>query len=132
MTAPLSATRETVFITHAAPEDNEFALWLSSQLAMAGYCVWIDRRRLRGGDDTWDEIDRVLRNEAIKQVVVFTEHVGKSGVKKELGIGDVVGKRLKDPKFMIPIASAPSHTAMRHLNSFATTSSTATLTGTIA
>ena len=100
--SPLTA-RETVFITHAAPEDNEFALWLSSQLAMAGYRVWIDRRRLRGGDDTWDEIDRVLRNECIKQVIAFSEHIGKPGVKKELGIGDVVSKRLSDSKFMIPI-----------------------------
>jgi hypothetical protein len=91
------------FITHAAPEDNEFALWLSSKLAMAGYRVWIDSRRLRGGADFWDEIDRVLRNEAIKQIVVFTTHVGKPGVKKELAIGEVMRKKLADPNFIIPI-----------------------------
>ena len=50
--------RTTVFVTHAAPEDNEFALWISSKLALSGYRVWVDRRRLRGGDDFWDEIDR--------------------------------------------------------------------------
>jgi hypothetical protein len=44
--------------------------------------VWVDRRRLRGGDDALDEIDRVLRTESIKQVVVFTRHIGKAGVKK--------------------------------------------------
>jgi hypothetical protein len=92
-----------VFVTHAAPEDNEFALWLSSKLAMAGYGVWVDRRRLRGGDDSWSEIDRVLRNEAIKQIVVFTKHIGKPGVQKELAIGDVVRRELNDPAFMIPI-----------------------------
>ena len=27
--------RTTVFVTHAAPEDNEFALWISSKLAGA-------------------------------------------------------------------------------------------------
>lgn len=95
--------RTTVFVTHAAPEDNEFALWLSSKLALAGYRVWVDRRRLRGGDDFWDEIDHVLRNDAIKQIVVFTSHVTKPGVKKELAIGDIVKKRLHDPKFTIPI-----------------------------
>jgi len=50
-------TRDTVFVTHAAPEDNDFALWLSSKLAIAGYRVWVDKQRLRGGDDFWSEID---------------------------------------------------------------------------
>jgi hypothetical protein len=98
--------RELLFITHAAPEDNEFALWLSSKLAMAGYRVWIDRRRLRGGSDFWDEIERVLRNEALKQIVVFTEGVRKDGVKKELAIGDAVRKKISDPKFMIPVRNS--------------------------
>jgi hypothetical protein len=45
----------------------------------------------------------VLRNSAIKQVVVFTRFITEPGVKKELAIGDVVKARLKDPKFVIPI-----------------------------
>lgn len=95
--------RTTVFITHAAPEDNDFALWLSSKLATAGYRVWVDKQRLRGGDDFWDEIDRILRNDAIKQIVVFTTNCAKAGVKRELAIGSIVAQRLSDPKFMIPI-----------------------------
>ena len=74
--------RDLIFISHAAPEDNEFALWLSSKLAIAGYRVWIDRKRFRGGVDMWDTIERVLRNNALKQIVVFTEYVRKDGVKK--------------------------------------------------
>jgi hypothetical protein len=65
--------------------------------------VWVDRQRLRGGDDFWDDIDRVLRNESIKQVVVFSRHVSKPGVKQELAIGGIVARRLDDPKFMIAI-----------------------------
>jgi len=104
-------TRDTVFVTHAAPEDNDFALWLSSKLAIAGYRVWVDKQRLRGGDDFWSEIDRMLRNEAVKQIVVFTENASKPGVKKELAIGAIVAARLNDPKFMIPIrADAVSFT----------------------
>src|SRR5258707_13997917 len=95
--------RTTVFVTHAAPDDNEFALWLSSKLAMAGYRVWIDRRRLHGGADFWDEINTVLRNEARKQIVAFSKNVGKPGVKKELAIGDVMRRTRDDPKFIIPI-----------------------------
>lgn len=90
-------------MSHAAPQDNEFALWISSKLTTAGYQVWIDRRRLRGGDDFWDEINRVLRAETIKQIVVFTPHVTKPGVKKELAIGDIMRGQLQDPGFMIPI-----------------------------
>jgi hypothetical protein len=103
--APAPQPRTTVFVTHAAPDDNEFALWLSSKLATAGYHVWVDRRRLRGGADAWDEINTVLRNQAIKQIVVFTAHIGKPGVKKELAIGDVMRKKLGDPGFLIPIRS---------------------------
>jgi hypothetical protein len=95
--------RQTIFVTHAAPEDNDFALWLSSKLAIAGYRVWVDKKRLRGGDDFWSESDRMLRHEAVKQVVVFTENASKPGVKKELAIGGIVANRIKDPKFMIPI-----------------------------
>lgn len=97
------STRNLVFISHAAPEDNEFAVWLAAKLTMAGYGVWIDRRRLRGGDDFWDEIDRVLRTRVIKQVVVFTRHVSKPGVKKELAIGEIMKGRLRDDHFMIPV-----------------------------
>ena len=102
----ITPPRELLFITHAAPEDNEFALWLSSKLAMAGYRVWIDRRRLLGGADFWDEIERVLRNEAVKQIVVFSDSVRKDGVKKELAIGDAVRKKIADSKFMIPVRSS--------------------------
>jgi hypothetical protein len=70
---------------------------------MAGYRVWVDRQRLRGGEDSWDAIDHVLRHEAVKQVVVFTNHVTKPGVKKELAIGEVMKRKLDDPKFMIGI-----------------------------
>src|SRR5208337_3635785 len=77
--------------------------WLSSKLAIAGYKVWVDLKRLRGGADFWDEIDRVLRNEAIKQIVVFTRNSIKPGVKRELAIGSIVAGRASDPNFMIPI-----------------------------
>jgi hypothetical protein len=102
-TPSMAANPDIVFVTHAAPQDNEFALWLSFKLAVAGYRVWVDRRRLRGGDDSWDEIDRILRHETIKQIIVYTKHVNKPGVKKELAIGDVMRTRLGDPKFMIGI-----------------------------
>lgn len=102
----LHIDRSIVFISHAAPEENEFALWLSSKLALAGYRVWIDRRRLKGGTDTWNEIDHILRNETIKQIVLYGAHMDKRGVKRELGIGDAVARLLDDEQFFIPIRVA--------------------------
>ena len=97
------AIRNIVLITHANPEDNPFSRWLGGRLAAAGYKVWVDLRSLRGGDDFWDVIDQTLRTVAIKQIVVVSPHLGKPGVKKELAIGDAVGRKLNDPSFMIPV-----------------------------
>lgn len=103
---PATATRDVILITHANPEDNAFSRWLGARLAAAGYKVWLDLRSLRGGHDFWDEIDRTLRTVAIKQIVVMSPHLAKPGVKKELAIGDAVGRQLNDPNFMIPVRIA--------------------------
>jgi hypothetical protein len=64
------------------------------QLVLTNYHVWVDRCRLRGGDDFWDEINRVLRTVAVKQIVLFSHNTGKPGVKKELAIGEVMRRNL--------------------------------------
>jgi hypothetical protein len=33
--------RDTLLLSHANPEDNEFTLWLALQLANEGYRVWL-------------------------------------------------------------------------------------------
>lgn len=106
MTIAPTSVRDTILITHANPQDNDFARWLAGRLAVAGYKSWVDVRALRGGDDFWDKIEHVLRNEAIKQIVVVSEHIGKQGVKKELALGDVMRRKLDDPEFMVPIRIA--------------------------
>ena len=106
MTTAPTPVRDTILITHANPEDNRFARWLAGRLTTAGYKVWVDVRALRGGDDFWDKIEHVLRHEAIKQIVVVSEHIGKQGVKKELALGDVMRRKLSDAEFMIPIRIA--------------------------
>ncbi len=96
-------SRDTILITHANPEDNAVAIWLGSRLTMAGYKVWLDVRSLRGGQDFWQIIDTQLKHHAIKQIVLVSGHINKSGVLKELAMGDARGKALGDPEFMIPI-----------------------------
>lgn len=51
--------RETIFISHASPEQNVFTLWLGAKLAAMGYEVWADVLRLKGGDD-WQRNERRL------------------------------------------------------------------------
>ena len=43
--------RDAIFISHANPEDNAFTVWLGARLTAAGYEVWADVLRLRGGQD---------------------------------------------------------------------------------
>src|SRR5688500_15819641 len=84
--------RHTIMITHANPEDNLFSRWLAARLTSAGYAVWVDLRSLTVGEDFWDSIEAELRDRAIKQIVVVSGSVRKPGVKKELALGDFVGK----------------------------------------
>src|SRR5579864_8589235 len=97
------AARDVVLITHANPENNAFSRWLGARLSAAGYKVWVDLRSLHGGDDFWDVIDQTLRAVTLKQIVVVSPHLAKPGVKKELAIGDAVGRELGDAGFMIPV-----------------------------
>ena len=41
-TAPATSQRDTLLLSHANPEDNEFTLWLAFQLANEGYRVLCD------------------------------------------------------------------------------------------
>jgi hypothetical protein len=102
-----SIPRQTLLITHANPEDNTVARWLAARLLTAGYKVWVDLRSLKGGQDFWDEIENQLRHHAIKQIVLVSPDIRKQGVKKELALGDVMGRQLGDPNFMIPVRVAP-------------------------
>ena len=62
--------RNKIFISHATPDDNEFARWLSLQLIGLGYEVWCDVLKLKGGEDFWAEIENEIRNNAIKFLFV--------------------------------------------------------------
>src|SRR5205814_10155783 len=46
--------RDTVFVSHANPEDNTFALWLTLRLGEMGVKVWCDLTKLIGGETFWD------------------------------------------------------------------------------
>ena len=104
-----SQSRTTIFISHATPGDNDFAVWLASRLAMAGYEVWCDQEKLLGGEDFWDEIDTAIRHRTIKFILVMSEKAftdqGKlrNGIQKEVALAGTVGSKHSLENFIVPI-----------------------------
>src|SRR5580698_5842929 len=99
-----SCARSAVFISHANPEDNPFALWLGAKLAALGYDVWADVMRLRPGDDWELKLENALRHRSIKVLFVGTR-IGaeKPGTRSELQIASNVARTLQDQSFIIPL-----------------------------
>ena len=79
--------RRTVFISHANPEDNEFAAWLGTRLIGAGYQVWSDLLRLVGGEPFWRDIGDAIKDHAAVVVLVLSRaSVTKPGVLDEIAL----------------------------------------------
>lgn len=96
--------RDKLFISHANPEDNEFTLWLALQLAKEGYKVWSDLTGLLGGEDTWRDIDKLIREDTGKFIYVLsrTSNV-KIGSLKELQVAENVARDAGLNDFIIPL-----------------------------
>ncbi|TNE36136.1 toll/interleukin-1 receptor domain-containing protein [bacterium] len=106
--------RQTIFISHATPEDNDFSIWLASRLELLGYEVWIDKNGLVGGEKFWETIDGVIRNEAIKFLLVYSKNIFqtdnngnpiagklKDGVYKEFSFAESISKQNNFDDFII-------------------------------
>jgi hypothetical protein len=96
--------RDLLFISHANPEDNEFTLWLALQLAKEGYKVWCDLTGFLGGEDTWRDIDKLIREKTAKFLFVLsrTSNV-KSGSLKELQVAENIARDSGLLDFIIPL-----------------------------
>ena len=96
--------RDAIFISHANPEDNDFTVWLGARLTAAGYEVWADVFKLRGGQDWQRRLEDALRNKSCKVLLVGTEHgVQKQGVRNEIQMAHTVGQSIGDAEFIIPL-----------------------------
>ncbi|WP_303920876.1 toll/interleukin-1 receptor domain-containing protein [Draconibacterium sediminis] len=96
--------RDTIFISHAAPEDNDITRWLSLQLIGLGYKVWSDVIKLKGGEDWWKIIENEIRENSIKFVLVLSSASNqKDGVLKELAVAQKVFKKLGDTNYIVPL-----------------------------
>ncbi|AEQ53613.1 toll/interleukin-1 receptor domain-containing protein [Pelagibacterium halotolerans] len=102
------APREAIFISHAAPEDNAFTIWLGAKLAAMGYEVWADVLRLKGGDDWQRKLEDALRHRACKMLLVANPRaVDKQGVRNEIQIASEVARKVGDNAFIIPLRMEP-------------------------
>jgi hypothetical protein len=61
-----------VFVSHANPEDNEVALWISLQLATEGYAVWCDLTKLLGGEKFWEDIQEAISGRTAKFIYILS------------------------------------------------------------
>ena len=92
------------FVSHANPEDNEFSLWLSLQLAKLGYPVWCDLTRLLGGEDFWSDIELAIRDSTTKFLYVLSRHSNqKPGTLQELSVALSVARQKGVKDFVIPL-----------------------------
>lgn len=102
----LIVKRDTIFISHATPDDNDFVRWLGARVTGHGYKVWADLFELRGGTPFWSSIEEALRHHACKVIFVVSKRSvepSRTGVRNELSVADTIGKTLNDPEFIIPV-----------------------------
>lgn len=96
--------RDMLFVSHANPEDNDFALWISLQLAREGFPVWCDLTKLLGGETFWKDVEVALRGRTIKFLSVLSRTSNtKQGPRDELDLALKVQRLERLNDFVIPL-----------------------------
>ncbi|OQW54905.1 MAG: hypothetical protein A4S14_14735 [Proteobacteria bacterium SG_bin9] len=101
---PGASARRLIFISHANPQDNTFATWLATQLAITGYEVWCDTTKLLGGEPWWDDITEAIDKYTARVLFVSTlEANRKNGTLRELRLALEAQEKHKIKDFLIPL-----------------------------
>lgn len=97
--------RDTIFIGHATPEDNDFTLWLQSKLINEGYQCECDLSFLTGGEaDYWQNLQDLLSNRTFKYVLVVSKTTfEKQGVLDEWEYCKSIERQHNLHDFIIPV-----------------------------
>ncbi len=83
----VNPAKHLIFISHANPENNDFAQWLALQLACRGYAVWCDVTKLIGGEKFWQDIEEAIQKYAVKFLLCASKQaITKPGVLRELNL----------------------------------------------
>lgn len=104
-------SRDTLFIGHANPEDNDFTLWLQAKLINEGYKAECDLSYLIGGEeDYWKNLQELLENNSIRYLLVLSNATfKKQGVIDEWEQVKVIGRKhkIKDFIYILKIDDVP-------------------------
>ena len=85
-------------------------------MELAGYTVWHELDRLKGGDHFWDKIEKAIREESFRFLAVVSKvSVGKPGVKDEWALAQTIEKSL--PGMYCSDSTANSRLQLMTLNS---------------
>lgn len=72
--------RDTVFISHANPQDNYFSAWLATKLNALGYQAWVDVDDFKAGDAFFTVVQPLIRDRSIRFIAVNSEsYIHKAG-----------------------------------------------------
>lgn len=100
--------RNTIFISHATPTDNEFSIWIASRLEMLGYKTWIDKEGLLGGERFWATIQKAIDVSAkvlfvYSKNIVTKEGILKSGIENEIEYAKSIALQYNLRDYIIPL-----------------------------
>lgn len=99
-----SALKQTLFISHANPEDNEFVFWLEAQLTRLGYETWSDISELGPGEVFWDTIENTIRDKSVRFIAIVSRaSIQKPGVLDEISLAVSIERTKRIPSFVIPL-----------------------------
>jgi hypothetical protein len=101
----LENIRDTIFISHANPEDNQFTEWLYTQLTLAGYFCWCDLENLYGGERDFSEsIQEIIEEKSCRFLLVLSKSTFlKEFVKDEFEFARGIAKKNNLTDFINPI-----------------------------
>ena len=97
-----------IFLSYASP-DRDAVMGFHASLQAAGYNVWMDRFRLKGGQ-AWDvEVKRAMRKATIIVVFLSSHSVDRRGyAQREVKIAlEQLKDRLVDDIYLIPVMLEP-------------------------
>ena len=101
--------KKLIFISHANPEDNYFAAWLTAKLQVLGYNAWVDLDNLSTGDSFNTVIKPIIQEQACLFIPITTENYCKkaknqnSGVSRELNCAATVDTLSLGHNFIFPV-----------------------------
>lgn len=98
-----------IFISHATPEDNYCATWLSSKLKLLGYNVWIDLDDLSTGDSFNTVIKPIIKEKTeifipiTTRTYTYKSQNQNSGVARELNCASTINIKELGHNFILPV-----------------------------